>query len=256
MMKRLLLLMVLALPSPGKGQAILNVESLKSQEVEGIHGEVSGRLRLASGNTDLVQVGGDLGVGLLNGHHWFRAYAGMDRLEQKGKDILNNRYLHLRYNYRFTQRLRSFHFFQLQSNQNLFLDQRRLLGSGLRYALLEGARSHLEIGTGLMFEVERLNAEKLGPGEDSRSDLLRMSNLIVGSGSFGEGRQWVTVVYYQPSVGDFEDYRLSGEAGLGVELIRSLQLDVTLTWRHDSRAPTSLDEDDLGFRTGFTYRIR
>ena len=55
---------------------------------------------------------------------------------------------------------------------------------------------------------------------------------------------------------DFEDYRLSGEAGLGVELIQSLQLDVAFTWRHDSRAPASLDEDDLGFKTGFTYRIR
>ena len=255
-MKRIILLMVLALPSPGKGQAILNVESLKSQEVEGIHGELSGRLRLASGNTDLVQVGGDLGVGFLSGHNWVRAYAGMDRLEQKGKDVLNNRYLHLRYNYRFTQRLRSFHFFQLQSNQNLFLDQRRLLGSGLRFALLEGASSRLEIGTGLMFEAERLNAEKLAPGEDARSDVLRMSNLIVGSGSFGEGRRWVTVVYYQPGVEDFEDYRLSGEAGLGVELIQSLQLDVAFTWRHDSRAPVGLDEDDLGFKTGFTYRIQ
>jgi len=256
MIKRLIVLLVLALPSPGRGQAILNVESLQSDEVEGIHGELSGRLRLASGNTDLVQVGGDFGGGFLGGHHWVRVYAGMDRLEQEGKDILNNRYLHLRYNYRFTQRFRSFHFFQLQSNQNLFLDQRRLLGSGLRYTLLEGARSHMEVGSGLMFEVERLNAEKLNPGEDSRSDGLRMSNLVVGSGSFGEGRRWVTVIYYQPSVEDFGDYRLSGEAGLGVELIRSLQLDVSLTWRHDSRAPANLDEDDLGFKTGFTYRIR
>jgi putative salt-induced outer membrane protein YdiY len=255
-MKRLLLMLVLALPSPGRGQAILNVEGLQGEEVDGMHGELSGRLRAASGNTDLFQVGGDMGVGVLTEHHWLRAYAGMERLEQKGKDILDNRYLHLRYNYRFSERFRTFHFFQLQANQNLLLDQRRLLGSGLRYRVLEGARSRLEVGSGFMLESERLNDGKLGPEEDPDSETVRMTNLVVGSGSLGEGSKWVTVVYYQPNVKGFEDYRLSGEVGLGVEIIASLQLDVVLTWRHDSRAPAELEKNDLGLRTGFTYRIR
>ena len=50
MKKRLLLLLLLALPSPGNGQAILNVEALQGEEVEGTHGEVSARFRFASGN--------------------------------------------------------------------------------------------------------------------------------------------------------------------------------------------------------------
>jgi len=221
-----------------------------------MHGELSGRLRAASGNTDLFQVGGDVGVGVLTEHHWIRAYAGMERLEQKGKDILDNRYLHLRYNYRFSERFRSFHFFQLQANQNLLLDQRRLLGTGLRYRVLEGDRSRLEVGSGFMLEVEHLNDGKLGPEEDPDSETVRMTNLVVGSGSLGEGSRWVTVVYYQPNVKDFKDYRLAGEAGLGVGIIASLRLDVALTWRHDSRAPAELEENDLGLRTGFTYHIR
>ncbi len=252
----LLLFLLLALPAPGRGQAILNVESLQGEEVEGTHGEFAGRLRLASGNTDILQVGGDLGVGRLTEHHWLRAYAGMEQLEKEGKNLLDNRYLHLRYNYRFSDRFRTFHFFQLQTNQNLLLDQRRLLGSGIRYRLLEGAQGRLEVGAGLMFEAERLNALKLGPGEDPDTETVRMSNLVVGSGSFGEGRRWVTVVYYQPNVAGFEDYRLSGEAGVKVEIISSLQLDVALTWRHDSRAPADLEKDDVGLNTGFTYHIR
>jgi hypothetical protein len=107
-----------------------------------------------------------------------------------------------------------------------------------------------------MLESERLNDGKLGPEEDPDSETVRMTNLVVGSGSLGEGSKWVTVVYYQPNVKGFEDYRLSGEVGLGVEIIASLQLDVVLTWRHDSRAPAELEKNDLGLRTGFTYRIR
>lgn len=250
-----LLVLFLALPSPGTGQAILNVEGLQGEEVEGVHGEVSTRLRFASGNTDLSQVGGDLGIGILSERHWIRVYGGLERLERKGKDILNNRYVHFRYNYRFSERLRTFHFFQLQANENLLLDQRRLLGTGLRYRVLGGALNRLEVGGGLMLEAENLNAQKLGPEEDPDTKTVRMSNLVVGSGSLGEGRRWVTVVYYQPNVEEFQDYRLSGEVGLGIELVGSLQLDVTLIWRHDSRAPADLEEDDVGLKTGFTYRI-
>jgi hypothetical protein len=256
MMKRFALLLILALPAPGSGQAILNVEGLRGEEVEGVHGELSGRLRLASGNTDLQQMGADVGLGALRGSHWFRGYLGLDRLEREGKDILDNRYLHLRYNYVISERLRTFHFFQVQSNENLLLNQRRLLGSGLRYRLIGGENNRLEVGLGLMWESEHLNEAKLQPEEEPDSDVLRMANLVVGSGSFGEGRRWVTVVYYQPSVEGLEDYRLAGDFGLGIELIASLQLDVALTWRHDSRAPAGLDDDDVGFKTGFTYRIR
>jgi len=249
------LLLVLALPIPGKGQAILNIEGLQGAAVEGLHGELSGRFRLASGNTDLKQLGADLGIGFLSQRHWVRSYVGLDRIEQKGKDILDNRYLHLRYNLILSQQARTFHFFQLQSNENLLLDRRLLLGSGARLRILGGEESRLEVGTGLMMEWERLNQAKLEAGEEADTEALRMANLVVGSGSFGEGRSWVTVIYYQPNVQRFGDYRLSGEVGLGVALISSLQLDLAFTWRHDSRAPAGLDEDDLGLKTGFTYRI-
>jgi hypothetical protein len=83
-----------------------------------------------------------------------------------------------------------------------------------------------------------------------------MSNVAVGSGAFGDGRRWVTVIYYQPAVDRFRDYRLSAEGGLEIELVSTLRLDVSLTWRHDSRAPASLKDDDVGLTTGFRYRIR
>ena len=48
---------------PG-GARPFSMSSLQGEESEGIHAEISGRLRLASGNTDLFQIGGDLGLGI------------------------------------------------------------------------------------------------------------------------------------------------------------------------------------------------
>jgi hypothetical protein len=252
----LVLSLIPALPSSGEGQAILNVERLQGEVSEGLRGEISGRIRLASGNTDLLQAGGDLGLGRLSERHWLRAYAGIDHIDKEGKDILDNKYLHLRYNYRFSERLRTFHFFQLQANENLLLDRRTLLGTGIRGRVTGNPEMGLDIGTGLMFEAERLNEAKLEPEEEADTETVRMSNILVGSGPLGEQNRWVTVIYYQPNVESFGDYRLSGEVGLGFELIGALDLDVTLTWRHDSRAPTGLEEDDVSLRTGITYRFR
>ncbi len=256
MTRRLVLLLALVWPSTGSAQAILNVEALQADESEEIHAEVSGRLRWAEGNTDIFQFGGDLGIGVLGERHWIRGYAGLEHLEKNEKNILDNRYVHIRYNYRFSDRFRTFHFLQVQANENLFLNRRFLLGSGLRYRLLGGAGSRLEVGSGLMFEAERLDEDRLEPGEEADTEAVRMANLVVGSGPIGEGNRWVTVVYYQPNVKGFEDYRLSGEVGLVVKVVSALDLNVSLTWRHDSRAPTGLDEDDVGLRTGVTYHIR
>jgi hypothetical protein len=256
MKRALLTLLFLSVPLSVSSQAILNVERLQGEEVSGLNGEFAGRFRMASGNTDFLQVGGDLGVGYLITHHWVRVYAGAEHLDQRGKGILDNRYLHLRYNFRFSDRFRTFHFFQIQSNENLLLDQRRLWGTGLRYRVLQGTGSRLELGSGLMLEKEQLNEAKLGPVDEAETTSVRMSNVAVGSGTLGDGRRWVTVVYYQPNVDRFNDYRLSAEAGLEIELVSTLRLDVSLTWRHDSRAPANLKDDDVGLSTGIRYRIR
>jgi hypothetical protein len=83
-----------------------------------------------------------------------------------------------------------------------------------------------------------------------------MANLLIGSGPLGDRNRWVSMVYYQPNVKSFADYRLSGEVALEFELIGALDMDVTLTWRHDSRAPADLKDDDVSLQTGLTYRFR
>ena len=254
-MRICILLLLLAIPTTGHGQAILNVERLKSEESTGFTGRVSSTLSLKAGNTEIVQIGGSLGLGLRKEEHWARGFAGLDWLQKGSEEILDNKYLHLRYNYIFRERLRTFHFLQLQTNQDLFLKRRLLLGSGVRYRLVEGGEAGLDIGSGLMMETEHLDPQKLSPGEDSTTEALRMANLLVGSGPIGDASKWTAVVYYQPALDGFEDYRLLGEAGLSVKVTDSLDLTVDLAWRHDSRAPVGLEEDDLGLKTGISLKV-
>jgi putative salt-induced outer membrane protein YdiY len=249
------LLLVLVFPSGACGQAILNVENLQRDDSEGFGARISSNLNLTSGNTEVFQLGGSLGVGFLSEHHWIRLFGGLDRLKKGSDEIVNNEYAHLRYNYLIAQRFRSFHFLQLQTNEKLFLKRRFLAGSGLRYGLLKGERVELDVGTGVMLEMERLDADKLQPGEDPGPRVVRMANLMVGSGAMGTGNTWTVVLYYQPVFRSFRDYRLSSEAGLGMRITDSLTLDVAFTWRHDNRAPKDLEADDYAFKTGLSLTL-
>jgi putative salt-induced outer membrane protein YdiY len=250
------ILLALALPPPGAGQAILNVERLQSGEVEGLHGELATRLNLAGGNTDLFQVGGSLGVGFRAPRHWTRTFLGIDWLRKNGEDLVDNRYVHFRYNFFFREELRTFHFLQLQTNLNLLIKRRWLVGSGLRVRALAGESGRLDLGSGVMYEAETLQEDALGEGEEPNTRTVRLSNLLVASWDPLEGTRLVAVIYHQPDVRRLDDYRLSGELALAVDMTRSLGLEVALDWRHDSRAPGSLEDDDLGLRTGITYRLR
>jgi putative salt-induced outer membrane protein YdiY len=249
-------LAALTTPHAGACQAILNVESLQGREVEGFQAELSGDLSLAEGNTEVVQIGASLGASFETERHWLRAFAGLNRLTKGGEEILDREHFHLRYNLLLSQTIRTFHFFQLQSAQNLFLKRRVLLGSGVRMCVARGEETSLEVGTGVMLEMERLDPDRLPPGADPDDDVFRLANLLVGSGPLGQESRWTAVIYHQPLLSSFEDYRLLGEMGLSVKVTRFLDLNVAFNWRHDNKAPEGLKEDDLGLKTGFTLRIR
>ena len=251
-----MLLLALAGPAPAAAQAILNVEGLQSRDVEGLHTEINTRLNASSGNTDLLQVGGTLAVGFRAPRHWIRLFLGLERLKKDDAKLLDNRYVHLRYNYFFGQRFRSFHFYQLQTNQNLLLKRRCLLGSGLRFRALGGDGGNLEIGSGVMYEAEALQRSGLEAGEEGDTRTLRLSNLLVASWDLGQEARLVAVAYHQPDVGRFGDYRFLGEALLTVGITGGLSLDMALDWRHDSRAPRTLETDDVSLKAGITYRLR
>jgi hypothetical protein len=251
-----LLLLTLAVPHPGAAQAILNVEGLHSWEVDGFHAEINTRLNASSGNTDLFQVGGTLAGGFRAHRHWTRLLLGIERLKKDDAKLLDNRYVHLRYNYFFGETFRSFHFYQIQTNQNLLLTGRWLVGSGLRFRALGGDGRNLEIGSGVMYEAETLQRSALEPGEDRDTRTLRLANLLVASWDLARENRLVAVAYYQPDVRRLEDYRFLGEAGLSLGITQGLSLDVALDWRHDSRAPRTLEEDDFSLKTGLTLRLR
>jgi hypothetical protein len=240
---------------PAAAQTILNVERPESPDESGVWGAVDASGSLAVGNTDVLQVKGGLLVGYRAAAHAVRVYAGGELLRGSGSDVLKNGYAHLRYNHALGPRWRTFHFVQLQSNQNLLLERRLLVGSGIRARARSGERATLDLGTGLMLEDERLDASRLSPTDEARTRTARVSNLLVFSLRIREGVRLVEVAYLQPRLSDPGDLRLLNDLALLVALARRANLTVTAEWRHDSRPPAGIEAHDLRLSTGLTFAL-
>lgn len=246
---------LLAGSRPVRGQTILNVERLQPGEVQGWHWGVEGALAVSRGNAEYVDVRAGLAVGHRWPGNWLRLFAGADYRSETGKGLDRDRYVHLRYNRWLAERWQTFHFVQLQGSRKRLLQSRLLVGSGVRHRLVGGTAT-LDVGTGLMYEVESLDPGRVTDAHPAESRVWRMANLVVATRPLTESVRFVGVGYIQPDLSAFEDLRVFTELSVLIALTENVDLAIRGEWRHDSRPPGGVVPDDAVLRTGFALSFR
>jgi hypothetical protein len=240
---------------PLQAQTILNVERLQAADLAGWHWGVEGGVSLAQGNREFV----DLLAGVVLGHRWtndwVRAFAGLDYRSEEGRPLDSDRFLHLRLNHRISERWQSFHFLQVQDSRRNLLQRRVLVGTGARRRLLEDGAT-LDVGTGVMWESERLDASRVTDDHPVDADLWRMANLLAATVPLTESTRLVGVAYFQPDLTRPGDFRLLTDVSVRIALTANLALTINSEWRHDSRPPGGVGPDDYLLSTGFALNFR
>ena len=247
--------LLLATAGHASAQTILNVERLQSEDVRGWHWGLEGEFSVSQGNTEYLDVLAGVVVGHRAPRDWIRGFTGFDYRSETGEGLERDEYLHLRYNHWFNDRLRSFHFAQYQSSRANLLQRRILLGSGLRYRLLDG-RTTFDVGTGAMYEAEDLDAVRITDDHPIEPRVWRMANLLVATRRLTESVRLVGVGYVQPELGAVDDIRLLTDLSVLISLTENVDLTVRSEWRHDSRPPGGVVPNDVVVRTGFTFSLR
>lgn len=241
--------------APAAGQTILNVERLQPGDVSGWHQGVEGAFSVRRGNTEYL----DVLAGVVLGHRWsedwLRAFAGLDYRSETGEGLERDLYLHIRYNHWLAPRWQTFHFVQLQTSHDGLLQQRSLVGSGLRHRVVDG-RTTLDVGTGAMYEAEELDRDRITGTHPADARVWRMANLIVAVRQLSESVRLLGVAYIQPDFAAFGDVRTLTDLSILFSLTENLDLTVRSEWRHDSRPPEDVVPNDLIVRTGFTVSLR
>jgi putative salt-induced outer membrane protein YdiY len=250
-------LLAVAYAGPALGQtAILNTESLQPQDVSGAFLSLNLAADLQGGNADVADLSGNGAVGYRGDRNWVVLMGGLSYLSASDSVSTDDRYAQLRYSRFFTRRTRSFHFVQVQASRVQLLQRRVLLGSGVRHAFVDGKATRLDVGAGLMWEHERLDASKLPAGAAARSTDWRGDLLAVASQRISASSRLSGVMYVEPRVDRPADVRVLSELRLGASVTKALTLTLAFRWRHDSRPPPSVRRNDVELQAGIGALIR
>lgn len=135
---------------------------------------------------------------------------------------------------------------QHQFDEFTLLDQRSLLGVGVRHVRRPTPSLEMQLGTGYFYEYEELDVPPGGPDEQE-SYAHRWLNFLVLGATFDEDRvSFVNTLYVQPRFDAFDDYRILDEAELSVRLTARMSLGLSANLRYDSRPPAGIESTDYG----------
>ncbi len=119
---------------------------------------------------------------------------------------------------------------QIQYNSVQKIRLRTLTGSGLRFNVIQSDSVLLRGGWSFMYEYEETTIPEF-------SNVLRNSNYLAFNIKVGKNWSFNTILYYQPNLFDFSDYRLSNETSLSHKLTEHISILFNLNVLYDSRPP-------------------
>ncbi|WP_029038770.1 DUF481 domain-containing protein [Salinimicrobium xinjiangense] len=171
-------------------------------------------------------------------------------IDSESGNLQNAWFLHGRFNFKFSQLLRFESFIQGQYNQLLIVEQRNLVGAGLRVKWVDKERFSGYAGNSYMYEVEY--SDRAGTTNyNHRNSTYFTLSYTTGSKKFSV----TNTVYYQPLYRHFEDYRILEQFRLDVPLSNWLSVFTLYNYYFDSKTPLNSEEYTSNLNVGIGIRI-
>ncbi|QAA82777.1 DUF481 domain-containing protein [Aequorivita sp. H23M31] len=166
----------------------------------------------------------------------------------EGNKFSNSGISHIRYNYKIYPRITWEVFVQAQYNKVSKIDFRGLAGTGPRFKLSTSNLYNFYLGTLVMYEQEELDDGITPIQRDIRGSayfsfsLYPVKNIAI-----------ISTTYYQPKLGDFEDYRVSSQSSLLIKMFGDLAFKTTYTFIFDRYPAVGIPKSQYNFSTGVAY---
>ena len=242
------LLVTCLLPSHATAQ--VNIESQRGAATgEGLSGTVNTDFELRTGNVEHFRLGVGGRVDYQSGTtssflvgRWSLGFLGSTRFNNAGL-------VHLRT--MFASRGRSVPEAYVQANYDepRLLEFRAVAGAGARVPLVRRASLELWLGSGLMFEHERLALPDTS-SEPRRTSVFRQSWYLTGRAALSNHAAIMATAYAQPRVVGAKDVRILSEVSLDASISNTLSLTIEFSLRYDSQPPDEVKPLDTQLRNG------
>ena len=228
---------------------ILNAESLrKVTDTSGFSGATSLNFSLKRDINDYLGFSSRIHLQYKMNKHLVLLKNDIELQNIEGNKFENAGITHLRYNYRFHARSAWEIFTQAQYNKVSKIDFRYLFGTGPRFKLTTSERYKCYFGTHIMYEHEELNDGITPIQRDFRSSSYLSFSLYPTSTI-----TLISTTYYQPNLRDFEDYRISSQTSLLIDLFKNFAFKTTYTFTYDEFPAIGIPNSQYNLESGIVY---
>ncbi|EAZ94577.1 hypothetical protein FBBAL38_11079 [Flavobacteria bacterium BAL38] len=177
--------------------------------------------------------------------NYFLLLGNIDYSLANGEELSNSGLIHFRYNRKLNKKIRLEAFTQYQYNKILGIESRNLIGIGPRYKINKSEKNVLYIGSLLMQEFEKASDNM------KTISYQRLSNyLSLAIKNKAKTLEFTAVVYYQPNINLWKDYRLSSQASLAFNITSKVQFVNSINYGYDSYSPTNVSKKNIVLTNG------
>ncbi len=228
---------------------ILNAESLrKVTDTSGFSGAASLSFSLKRDVNDYFGFSSSIHVQYKMNKHLVLLKNDIELQNIEGNKFENAGITHLRYNYRFHPRIAWEIFTQAQYNKVSKIEFRYLFGTGPRFKLTTSEKYKCYLGTHIMYEHEELSDGVTPIQRDFRSSSYLSFSLYPTN-----TLSLVSTTYYQPKLRDFEDYRISSQTSLLIDLFKNFAFKTTYTFTYDEFPAIGIPNSQYNLESGIVY---
>ena len=241
-------------------KAQVNIETKRRLDSKsGWYSDIGLSLKYRSGNTDLLKFETSVRSDYLVGKYHTFGLLTFQQEKQGGKVYTDKGFVHLRGARSITEHLGVEIFTQKQFNESILLQDRNLVGGGLRVTALKqhvntkgSTGLNLYLGIGAMWENETINDKEYG---EIDTNIIRSTNYVSGIWQIDKRFTLIVTGYYQPYLQRFSDFRILSESRFEFRATERVSFNFRLHFRYDSEPPTGIEAPDLEIVNGLSYKF-
>lgn len=183
--------------------------------------------------------------------HSLMAISKLSFASSNKETLLSDGYAHIRGVLNRNKKLSEEFFGQIQYNAIRGLEDRNLIGIGLRYSLLNKDKYRVLIGFGAMQEWENWIYEEV----TTNTNLIKNSSYVSFYGDLNEHFHFNIISYYQAAFSSFFDPRISLETNLNLNITQKLKFTSSFTLYYDHKPVVPINNYVFKLKNGLGYRF-
>ncbi len=223
-MKSLMIILSFHIINISYGQ--INTEAMRNNnQIPGLHHQLNMSFSYISGNSEFIMFQGNYRLDYHSKQKWHGFFIiSHDRAHEKSEKEFNNRgFAHLRALNHWKPKIHLESFLQKEFNHFLDLENREILGIGIRINPMNG----LYVGIGLMNEVELYQF----PSKEYVN--LKSTNYVNHSFKANEMIDIQNIIYYQVISTNIQHYRMLWDGNMSIKASNTISFHVNLKYRYD-----------------------